>query len=144
MKNKFGAAFVFSVLLISVFGCSSYNPLAGNSDAPSNSNSKSANANKLSLTDRTIESTVGGTTTGVVECDELLEMISESSKNQDDDYVSKATREFFLNRIRDSVRKSLEENKTDKKQTAKNCTDYKKQLEKFKAEEDGGRKSEKK
>ena len=135
MKNKFSLALVFSVLLISVFGCSYYNPLAGNSAAPQNTASKTSNANNPSLTDQTIESTVGGTTTGVAECDELLEMISESSKNQNDDYVSKATREFFLNRIRDSVKKSIEENKSDKKEMAKNCADYKKQLEKFKAEE---------
>lgn len=137
MKNKFNLIFGFSVLLISILGCSSYNPLAGsNSATPPAANSKQTTAEDKSLTDRTIESTVGGTTTGVTECDELMEMISESSKNQNDDYVSKATREFFLNRIRDSVKKSIEEDKSDKKEMAKNCADYKKQLEKFKAEED--------
>ncbi len=135
MKNKFGLTFAVSILLISIFGCSFYNPLAGRSDAPNN-NSHPAKTGDKSLTDRTIESTVGGTTTGVAECDELLEMISEQSKNQDDDYVSKATREFFLNRIRDSVKKSIEENKSDKKEMAKNCADFKNQLTKFKAEED--------
>ncbi len=135
MKNGFGLTCAFSILLISTLGCSFYNPLAGSSDAPKN-NSNSANTGDKSLTDQTIESTVGGTTTGVAECDELLDSISESSKNQNDDYVSKATREFFLNRIRDSVRKSIEENKGDKVETAKNCADYKKQLVKFKAEED--------
>ncbi len=135
MKNKFGLMCAFSILLISILGCSFYNPLASRSDAP-NTNSNPAKTGDKSLTDQTIESTVGGTTTGVAQCDELLDMISESSKNQNDDYVSKATREFFLNRIRDSVRKSIEENKGDEEKMAKNCADYKRQLEKFKADED--------
>ena len=142
MSNKFGLTCAFSILLTAILGCSFYNPLASRSDAPtSNKDSKTPKPEDKSVTDQTIESTVGGTTTGVAECDELLDSISESSKNQNDDYVSKATREFFLNRIRDSVRKSIEENKGDKKEMAKNCADYKKQLEKFKAEED--RKKEK-
>ncbi len=135
MNNKFGLTFVFSILLISILGCSSYNPLAGRSDEPANTSNTAKTADS-SLVDSTIESTVGGTTTGVTECDELLNSISESSKNQNDDYVSKATREFFLNRIRDSVKKSLEENKGDKVGMAKNCADFKNQLVKFKAEED--------
>ena len=135
MKNKFSLMFVFSILLITILGCSSYNPLAGRSDEPKN-NTDTAKTADNSVVDSTIESTVGGTTTGVAECDELLTLISDQSKNHNDDYVSKATREFFLNRIRDSVKKSLEENKGDKKEMAKNCADFKKQLEKFKAEED--------
>ena len=127
--------FVFSILLITILGCSSYNPLAGRSDEPKN-NTDTVKTADNSVVDSTIESTVGGTTTGVAECDELLTLISDQSKNHNDDYVSKATREFFLNRIRDSVKKSLEENKGDKKEMAKNCADFKKQLEKFKAEED--------
>lgn len=136
MKNKFGLTFAAAILLISVLGCSYYNPLAGSSDAPKD-NSNSAKTNDKSLTDSAIESTVGGTTTGVAECDELLDMISESSKNQNDDYVSKATREFFLNRIRDSVKESIEKNKDDQAKMAKNCADFKNQLTKFKAEENG-------
>ena len=135
MKNKFSLMFVFSILLITILGCSSYNPLAGRSDEPKN-NTDTVKTADNSVVDSTIESTVGGTTTGVAECDELLTLISDQSKNHNDDYVSKATREFFLNRIRDSVKKSLEENKGDKKEMAKNCADFKKQLEKFKAEED--------
>jgi hypothetical protein len=135
MKNTFGLICALTILLISILGCSSYNPLAGRTDETAN-NANTAKTADNSVVDSTIESTVGGTTTGVVECDELLNSISDQSKNQNDDYVSKATREFFLNRIRDSVKKSLEENKSDKVQMAKNCADFKKQLDKFKAEED--------
>ena len=136
MKNKFGLTLGFSVLLISIFGCSFYNPLAGRSDAQKNTESKQTTTEDKTLAERAIDTTVGEDAIGVPECDELLDSISEQSKNQSDDYVSKATREFFLNRIRESVKKSIEENKSDKKQMAKNCADYQKQLTKFKADED--------
>ena len=50
-------------------------------------------------------------------------------------HLSKATREFALNRIRDSVKESIEKNKDDTAKLAKNCADYKNQLERFKAKE---------
>ena len=136
MKNKFGLTFGLAILLISILGCSFYNPLAGRSDAPPNKNSKQNSTEDKTLAEKAVDTTVGEDAIGVPECDELLDSISESSKNQSDDYVSKATREFFLNRIRESVKKSIEENKSDKVAMAKNCRDYKKQLNKFKAEED--------
>lgn len=135
MKNIFALTFVFSILLISIVGCSYYNPLAGRSDAPNN-NSKTTQDGNKTLAEKTVDATVGEEAVGIPECDELLNSISEQSKSQNDDYVSKATREFFLNRIRESVKKSIEENKSDKKQMAKNCADYQKQLTKFKADED--------
>lgn len=128
MKNKAVSIAAFSFLLLSVLGCSFYNPLADSSRSAANDN--------RNLSDKAVDATIGEEKIGVPECDELLNSISESSKNQNDDYVSKATREFFLNRIRESVKKSIEENKSDKVEMAKNCADYKKQLEKFKAEEE--------
>ena len=128
MKNKAVSIAAFSLLLLSALGCSFYNPLAGSSNSAANDN--------RNMSEKAVDATVGEDAIGVPECDELLDSISESSKNQNDDYVSKATREFFLNRIRESVKKSIEENKSDKVEMAKNCADYKKQLEKFKAEEE--------
>ncbi len=136
MKNKLGLTFGISILLISILGCSFYNPLAGRSDAPQNKNPRQNSPEDKTLAEKAVDTTVGEDAIGVPECDELLDSISGSSKNQSDDYVSKATREFFLNRIRESVKKSIEENKSDKVAMAKNCRDYKKQLDKFKAEED--------
>ena len=136
MKNKFGLTFGLAILLISILGCGFYNPLESRSDAPKNKDSKQNSPEDKTLAEKAVDTTVGEDAIGVPECDELLDSISESSKNQNDDYVSKATREFFLNRIRESVKKSIEENKSDKVAMAKNCRDYKKQLDKFKAEDD--------
>lgn len=120
MKNKFNLISGLSILLISILGCSSYNPLAGDSNT---------------MTNQAIETTVGGTTTGVVECDQLLNALAEQSKNQEEDFITKGARELVLNRIRESVRKNIEENKTDKAAMGRNCSEYKKQLDSFKTEE---------
>ncbi|MDQ2747270.1 MAG: hypothetical protein M3T96_08430 [Acidobacteriota bacterium] len=137
MRNKFGLTIALSVLLISVLGCSFYNPLAGRSDAPNGKNSKgTAKPEDKSLAEKAVDTTVGEESTGIPECDELLDAISAESSSQTDGYVAKATREFFLNRIRESVKKSIEEDKSDKVEAAKNCKDYQKQLTKFKAEEE--------
>jgi hypothetical protein len=118
MKNKFSFVSGILILLISILGCSSYNPLAGDSNT---------------MTNQAIESTVGGTTTGVVECDQLLNALAEQSKNADEDFITKGARELVLNRIRESVRQNIEENKTDKAAMARNCSEYRKQLDNFKS-----------
>lgn len=41
-----------------------------------------------------------------------------------------------MNKIRENLKKSIEENKTDKVELAKDCKDFKAQLEKYKAEEE--------
>lgn len=135
MKNKPVLLICSMILLISVLGCSFYNPLKSDSDTPSN-NRQNTNAAGKTIGDQAIDATIGEEKIGVPECDELLEKIAEQSKSENDDYVSKATRQFFLNRIRDSVKQSIEENKSDKQKLAKNCLDYKNQLDKFKAEEE--------
>lgn len=136
MKNKFVFLVSLAILLISILNCSKYNPLTSGSDATQNGNRQNSNTGDKTLADQTIDSTVGEEKIGVPECDELMDRIAEQSKSGDDSYVGKATRQFFLNRIRDSIKQSVEENKSDKKQLAKNCLDYKNQLDKFKAEED--------
>lgn len=136
MKNISVVLMCVAILLISVLGCSYYNPLNTDSETPQNGNRQNSKSNDKSLADKTIDTTIGEEKIGVPECDELMDKIAEQSKSGDDDYVSKATRQFFLNRIRESIRKSVEENKSDKTQLAKNCLDYQNQLENFKKEEE--------
>ncbi len=62
MKNKSILPFTISVLLITILGCSYYNPLQG-----------SSNSNDKSLSEKTIDSTVGLDKVGIPECDELIE-----------------------------------------------------------------------
>ncbi len=132
MKNKFIVVIVCTVLLGAVLGCSSINPF---SDKGKKSSPTSANK---TLTDQGVDTVVGEETTGVPECDEVMDMIAAETNNPDDNFVTKAIKATFLNKIKESIKKSIEDskNKNGTVDLAKTCTDFKKQLEKYKAEEE--------
>jgi hypothetical protein len=127
MKNKFVFLTSLVILFISVLGCSYYNPLQGNSNTAVNDN--------RTISDKAIDSTIGEQKIGVPECDEIIDFFAEQYKSPDDDFITKAAREFALNQLRDSFKKSLEEHKGDKVAMAKNCREFKTQLDKYKTEE---------
>ena len=129
MKNTFTISIVFAFLLTAVLGCSSINPLS--EKAPSNK----PNSNKT-LTDKAVDTAVGEQKIGVPECDEVVDMLKDYANNPDDNFVVKAGKALFVNQIRESIKKSVEENKSDKVELAKNCKQFKAELEKYKAEED--------
>lgn len=133
MKNKFVFLFSLAILFVSVLGCRFYNPLE--------SSSNSATGDNQTLSDKAIDSTVGGEKIGIPECDEVIDFFADQAKSPDDDFVTKATREFFFNKIRESFKQSVEENKGDTEKMAKECRKYKDQLDKFKAEEDSKQKN---
>ncbi len=132
MKNKIVFCIVFVMMLVVVLGCSWISPFGGSSESPKTGDSKTE---EKSTSDKAIESVIVEKT-GVAECDELMSYISELAKSPDDNYVTKATREFFLNRIRESIKQNVEENKGKPEELAKNCKEYKIQLETYKKEED--------
>lgn len=138
MKNKQVILIVCLIFLSSVLGCRFYNPLSKSSDE-----SNSAKPENKDVSEKMIDKTVGEERIGVPECDELLDFFADQTRTKDDNYVVKATREFYFNKIRENIKKDLEDNKNDpnkKEEMAKNCREYKKQLDKFKAEEDNEKK----
>jgi hypothetical protein len=70
----------------------------------------------------------------------VMDMLAAEANNPDDGWVTKAIKATFLNQIREKVKKSIEENKSDKVELAKQCRDFKTQLEKYKAEENANKK----
>lgn len=100
----------------------------------SRTTNKSSNDNK-STVDKTIEQVADGETTGIPECDEVMQILSDQMKNKDDNMASRATKDFFIGQIKKSIRESFEKNKNDKGKTAQMCKDYKVQLEKQAQEE---------
>lgn len=126
MKNKFVFFASAAILFVSVLGCSFYNPLEGSSN--------SANDNRT-LSDKAIDSTIGEGKIGVAECDELMDFFADQAKSPDEDFVTQAAREYALNKIRESVKQSIEEHQGDKAAMANECRKFKTQLDKFKAEE---------
>jgi len=128
MKNKFVLLITLAILFVSVLGCSYYNPLEGSSNSASNDN--------RTLSDKAIDSTIGEEKLGIPECDEIFDFFAEQTKSKDDDFITKAAREYALNTIRESFKQSIEEHKGDKTAMAKECRKFKTQVDKFKAEEE--------
>lgn len=119
------------ILLALVLGCSSINPLSSE-DKPT---SDDAIVTKdKSTTDQIIDETLREKT-GVPECDELLNFFADQSHTEDDGYIVKATKEYFFNNIRRSLKESIEKNKDNKEKMAIECKDYHAQIKKFQAEE---------
>ena len=117
------------VILMSVLGCGLVDRIQNSASGPGTSN-----ANKT-LTDKAVDTTVGESKIGVPECNEVMDMLTAEANNPDDGFVTKAVKATFLNRIRDAIRQSVEENKGDKVELAKTCREFKVQLEKYKAEQ---------
>lgn len=91
----------------------------------SNSNITIANTNtNKSLTDQAVDTAVGEEKIGIAECDEALDVLAEQANNPDDNFVTKAVKKTALNSFRDQLKKSLEDNKADKKEVAKFCKEF--------------------
>ncbi len=103
------------------------------------SDNSAANSNKT-LTDKAVDITVGEEKIGVPECDQIIADIKAQANNAEDDYVTKAAKQFAINKITESLKKSLEENKNNPKQLAKDCKDFRAQMDKFKTEEENKKK----
>ncbi len=97
--------------------------------------SETSNSNKT-LSDKAVDTAVSGEKIGVAECDEVVDMLTEYANNPDDNFIVKAGKAMFVNKIRESIKKSVEENQSDKAELAKNCTEIKSELVKYKAEEE--------
>ena len=129
MKNGFTAILSLFLLLSISLGCGLVDRIQESATGPS-----ASNANKT-ITDKAVDTTVGESEIGVPECDEVMDMLTAEANNPDDNFVTKAVKATFLNRIKDSIRESVEKNKSDKVELAKNCREFKAQLIKFKAEQ---------
>lgn len=99
------------------------------------SDNSAANSNKT-LTDKAVDITVGEEKIGVPECDSIIADIKAQAGNTEDDYVTKAAKQFVINKITESLKKSLAENKNDPQQLTKDCKDLRAQMDKFKGEEE--------
>ena len=135
MKNK-SIILIFCGLLFLVLGC-------GITDRNTNkiqekqANVAPVNSNK-SVGDQITEDVLREKT-GVPECDEVLDYFADQSRNQDDNIATKAMKELVFNKIRQSLKESIEKNQNDKAKMAQNCKEYKAQLDKFQSEQNSNK-----
>lgn len=130
MKNNF---LIYAILLFVIIACTN----CGVSDRVQKAvtgadNSNSSNVSNKAIVDRAIDTAIGGEKIGVKECDELYDYVAELvTKSEDESFATKAARQYFLNRIREKIKASIEQNKNDKAQMAKDCKDYRRQIDAF-------------
>ncbi|MDQ3131381.1 MAG: hypothetical protein M3Q99_11555 [Acidobacteriota bacterium] len=95
-------------------------------------NSNAVNADNKTVVDNAVDTAVSGEKIGVQECDELYDYVGDLvTKGENENFATKAARQYFLNRIREQVKTSIEQNKNDKVQMAKDCKDYRRQIDAF-------------
>jgi hypothetical protein len=126
MKNKYLLLTTVAVLLFSVLGCSYFNQTQSNSNK--------------TLPDKAVDSTVGEEKIGIAECDEAFDDLTKLANNDEDDVLTKAGKRAALNKIRENLKQSIEKNKKDKTQQAKECREYKTQIDRFKTKEETNKK----
>lgn len=124
MKNKLIFLITIFVLTFAALGCSYIENLQGGT-----------NSNK-STTDKAIDSTVGEEKIGIAECDEAFEEIAKLlAENENDDFLTKTGKRIAVNKIRENLKQRIEQNQSDKVKLAKDCREYKQQIDKFKTED---------
>jgi hypothetical protein len=65
------------------------------------------------------------------------------SQNENDSFVTQAGKRIAINKVRENLKQKIEENKTDKAKLAKDCREYKTQIDKFKTQEESNKNSAK-
>lgn len=128
MRNFIQLSTVIVLILCVGLGCSFIRDDGGEAGSQSN------NSNKT-LTDRAVDKTVGRSNIGVPECDQVIDAIEAEMNNPDDNFMIKAAKATVLNRIKDGIRESVEQNPNDKTELAKTCREFKTQFDQYKAEE---------
>lgn len=127
MKNKYSIFSVTALIVLVGLGCS----LLGSKGPGGPSSGKDR-----TTSDDVVDKTVGSSTIGVPECDEVMDLIEAELNNSEDDFVTKAIKATILNRIKDGVREAVEKDGSNTEELAKTCKEFKTQFVKFKADEE--------
>jgi hypothetical protein len=134
MKNKLTILSVLLILSAFVLGCGQIQKTIEGEPSNTSSGKSDSSANK-SLSDKVIESTVAGEKIGIPECDELMDYFTSKIDNEETDFITKAFLKTLESQFRQGIKKNLEENKSDKAETAKFCKEFKAQIDKEEAKQ---------
>jgi hypothetical protein len=125
MENKIALIAALAILLVSVLGCGFI----------SSTGTKSNSASNKTMTEKVVDTAVGEGQIGIAECDEVMDLLESYANDPNDGYVVKTGKRLFVNKLRETIKGSIEQNKGDKATIAKNCRDAKVELERAKAEQ---------
>jgi hypothetical protein len=115
---------LFALLALAVgLGCG-LNPFSGSSSTETTNTGKDK-----TIADKAIDTAVGDTKIGIQECDDVVELLNEQINDPDENFVSKAVKRTILNKFRDELKRSLEENQANKQEVGEFCAEFKKNLQ---------------
>lgn len=135
MKNHF-AIVALLVICVAVLGCGRLNPFSAK-ESPSRENTPTRSTSSKDDPNDPPPST--GETSGIAECDEAIDLIDREMRNEDDNFVTRAVKTTALNRIKDAIKKAVEDNKkkadSSDAELVKTCRDFRDQIKKNLAED---------
>lgn len=119
--------FLLAIILVGGLGCGLADRVQKAVSESESNTVANINANKT-LTDKAVDTAVGEKKIGIQECDEALDILTAQAENPDDNFVTKAIKKTALNTFRDQLKQNLEDKKTDKKEVAKFCKEFRDNL----------------
>lgn len=119
MRNIF-TFLLAGALLAMTLGCGLVSGIQEEATGSSNS--------EKTLGDKAVDAAVGDTKIGIKECDDVVDLLNEQINDPEESFVTKALKRTVLNQFRDQLKRSLEENRADKKQVAQFCAEFRKNL----------------
>lgn len=134
MKNKLNLLLVLAVMVF-VIGCScgSLDQFtkqdSPSSDKPKDTTKTTTQNSNKSLTDHATDVVTTGEKIGIAECDELMDYFRAKIENENTDMISKAVLKTLESQFREGIKKSIEQNNTDRESTAKFCKEFKKNID---------------
>lgn len=122
--------------MFAVLGCGMIERIQnGVEEKPASANANSANK---TISDQATENILREQT-GIPECDEVLNILADQSKSQDENILTKAAKEMAFNKIRQSLKESIQQNQNDKEKLAQTCREFKAQVSKFQNEQNSNK-----
>ena len=121
MKTELGITAVLAALLAFLTGCSLIKT--------SSSNGKTNN--NQTLTEKAIDTAMPDAAVGIPECDEIMKMLADQANNASDNFAQKTAKRVFANKVKDGIKRTIDEHKGDKAEIARTCKAFKVQILRF-------------
>ena len=96
---------------------------AVSNEPAANSTAANVNANKT-LTDKAVDTAVGGQQVGIPECDAALDKFARLMDNPEDNFVVRMGKKAAESAFREQIKQKLEEQQANKQDVARFCKEF--------------------
>ena len=121
MKTGPGITIVLAALIAFLTGCSLIKTSSPNGKTNNNQ----------TLTEKAIDTAIPDAAVGIPECDEIMKMLADQANNPGDNFAQKTAKRVFANKVKDGIKRTIDEHKGDKAEIARTCKAFKVQIIRF-------------